>query len=629
MSRWWRLPRIRVGASTIAVLCWLVGMVLAVVIVRAIDLDPLTLRGAVLPIPMAVVAAAVMLGLAARWPTDRVTGAVAGLYAAWLALVQISALHGTPFAQRGVHNNDWVRLASLANRLSTSWGSADAYLPGVPSEYPPLYPWIVGHLADILQQPAWVMMKPVQIMVLSGTVVAAFALWNRLIPAPMALAIAAVAPAIFTWPYKDYEIITLGIFVPYLLATFTDRPRSRGGLHWLPAGIIGGLVALTYIGYVLFGSGAVVALVIARLLRPDRRRYLLHLAGVVVTAAVVTSWYLVPLLHAYLTRTRTQLSDTYPNRAIADEPVPTPFLEPTLFGVLALAGLVGLFWYRRREWWAQPILLIFGGIVLYWAASLLSTVLTGHTYFLPKAPRMMSTILIVAGLLTVARAAGPLVSRLLPAVPGSMARGAAIGGLSLVLLVSGLTCWEAWTPGDPRGFVDTTRTPDGVVPNTATKAHLDTLPDGRPTRFAPERRLEYSGALPALPATTIRSEVERRLGPDARPMTLSVDSRMYLYVHWYCYLEGSAYASSSLERFWDRYRELRRLSAITDPKAFADASAHTRFGGIDVFILRKRDGRLWSVYGVNFSPDAFRGGAFDMVDNLPGDLVLAIRHQGS
>lgn len=110
-------------------------------------------------------------------------------------------------------------------------------------------------------------------------------------------------------------------------------------------------------------------------------------------------------------------------------------------------------------------------------------------------------------------------------------------------------------------------------------------------------------------------------------MSLSVDLRIYMYVHWYCYTQGSAIASNSLEQFPARKQELRRLSAITEPKSFADASAHTRFGGIDVFLLRDRAGRWWSVDGISFAPRAFRGGAFDIVDNLPSHLVLAIRRQ--
>lgn len=614
------------GASTVAVSCWILGSALAVVVVKAVDLNPLTVRGAVLPIAMAVVASAVVLPVAVRWPSDRMAGAVAGLYAAWLALVQLSALHGTPFAQIGEHNGDWIRLTGLANRLSTVWGSADAYLPGVPSEYPPLYPWVVGHLADVVNRPAWALVKPVQIVVLSATVVVAFVLWRRLVSAPIALAMAVVAPAVFSLGYKDYEIITLGAFVPYVLVTFADRPHSKdGGLHWLPAGIIGGLFATTYVGYLLFGSAGVLALIVARLLRPDRRRYLLHLVGVMVTAAVVASWYLVPLVIAYLTRPREQLSDTYPSDTIASNPVLLD--EPMVFVILALIGLAGLFWYRRREWWAESILLLFGGIAAYWGISMLSTVFSGHTLFLPKAPRMISMVLIVAGVLTVSQATRPLAGRLAPDVPRSVARSASIGGLVLLLLVGGSTCWQAWTPGEPRGFVDY-RAPQDVTINAATKAHLETLPNGRTTQFTPDDRLEYSGALAVMPADIISQDVQTRLGPAARPMSLSVDARIYMYVHWYGYLQGNRYASSSLAQFDDRLNEVRRLSAITDPKAFASASAHTRFGGIDVFLLRKRDGRWESVDGVDFAPGAFRGGAFDIVDNLPSSLVLAIRRPG-
>lgn len=505
--RWMnRAPAFLTGASTVAVFCWILGTCLAVAVVRMADLNPLTIRGAVLPIALAGVAGAAVLPVVVRWPSDRVIGAVAGLYAAWIALVQISALHGTPFAQRGVVNLDPVRLTALANRLSTTWGSADAFLPGVPSEYPPLYPWVVGHLADALHRPVWLMMKPAQIVVMSAAVVAAFVLWRRLVGAPAALAMAAVAPAVFTWGYKEYEILTLAVFVPYLLATFTDR--SEGGLHWLPAGIIGGLFAATYVGYLLFGSAGVLALIVARLLRPDRRRYLLHLLGVLVTAAVVASWYLGPLAIAYLTRPRNQLSDTYLGPTTALYPVPIGTFVPVVFRVLMLIGLFGLAWYCGREWWAEPILLILGGVALYWGVSMLSTALTGHTFFLPKSARMVNMILIVAGVLTVSRAAAPVITR-----PTMRARSVSIVALGLLIMIAGLTCWEAWTPGTPRGFVSVIKHPGQLHPNPATKAHLEILPDGRTPRFAPTNLSSYPDASPMMPADKISREVERRLGP--------------------------------------------------------------------------------------------------------------------
>lgn len=615
------------GPSTVAVVCWGIGSALAVAVVHAVDPNPLTVAGAVLPIAFGAVAVAVVLPVAVRWPSDRMAGGVAGLYAAWIALVQVSGLHGTPFAQEIPYSGDTDRLISLAERLSTTWRSADAFLPGVPSEYPPLYPWIVGHLADLLNRPAWTMMKPVQIVVISGTVIAAFVLWRRLVGAPIALAMAAVAPAIFTWAFKDYEIITLAVFIPYVLATFTGRPRSEGGLHWLPAGIIGGLFVTTYVGYLFYGSAGVLALIVVRLLRPDRRRYLLHLLGVAITAAVVASWYLLPLAIAYLTRPREPLALTFPNRVIASDPVPTPFFEPTVFGALALAGLAGMFWYRRREWWAQSCLLLLCGIALSWGFAMLSLVLTGTAYFVPKVPRMVSMLLVVSGVLTVARAAGPLARKLAPAAPRSMARSASIGALTLLLIASGLTCWEAWTPGSPRGFESFTTRADSIEPNGATKAHLETLPNRSSTRFAPDNRSQYPSASSAVPVNLIRSAVQSRLGPDARPMSLSVDSRIYKYVDWYCYLEGRGYASNSLALYTSRHQELRRLSAIAEPTAFATASAHTRFGPIDVFVLRKSAGKWVFRSSIQFSPDAFKGGAFDVVNDVPGGLVVAVRRR--
>ena len=61
------------------------------------------------------------------------------------------------------------------------------------------------------------------------------------------------------------------------------------------------------------------------------------------------------------------------------------------------------------------------------------------------------------------------------------------------------------------------------------------------------------------------------------------------------------------------------------PERFAQASANTRFGGIDVFVLRRTGATWYFDDRVEFNPDSFRGPEFDVVDDLPSGLVLAVR----
>ena len=78
---------------------------------------------------------------------------------------------------------------------------------------------------------------------------------------------------------------------------------------------------------------------------------------------------------------------------------------------------------------------------------------------------------------------------------------------------------------------------------------------------------------------------------------------------------------------------MRKLSGVTDPAAFAAASAHTAFGPIDVFILHAHrtgtagPGRPLSprTARITFTPAQFSPAAFTVFTNLHGGYVLAVR----
>ena len=81
-----------------------------------------------------------------------------------------------------------------------------------------------------------------------------------------------------------------------------------------------------------------------------------------------------------------------------------------------------------------------------------------------------------------------------------------------------------------------------------------------------------------------------------------------------------------------RYAALRKLSLLTDPAAFATASARTAFGPVDVFILERTGPARWTWPptgsldpAITFTPAQFSPDAFTVFTNLPGNLVLAVR----
>ncbi|MGH3342932.1 MAG: arabinofuranosyltransferase [Carbonactinosporaceae bacterium] len=605
-----------VPSSIAAVAAWLVATPLAVLLVRLLDLDPFTARGVVMPVAVGAVQAVAVVALAVRRRSELVVGAAAGLYAAWLALVLRQSLHGTPYGFLAIQMGDELRLATLANRFTVTLGSADAFVRGLPSEYPPLYPWLIARASVLLDRPAYTLMGDAEVLTLSTTVLVGFLLWRRLVPAPAALAVAALLPAVFGAPNKAYEVITLAVFAPWALATFVGLPRRSGGLHWLPAGVIGGLSVLTYVGYLMFGCLGLLALIGWAWLRTDaadRLAYLLYLLKVAVVATAVSGWYVLPLAYGYLTKTRNVVSDLWVNEDIPTEPLDLPFLDPTPLGMLQLAGLVGVLWFRKREWWAQPLLLLLLGTYAYWLLFLARMVLDGHTGFLVKTPRMVGALLLAAGVLTVLRAA-PVIARRLAVPPP---RSLLVGAMTVLLMWAGMAQWVAWSPY-PRGFEDLPADTPPII-NGSTVAHLQTLPDGSRPRYAPENL----ASLPTGPVLEVREAVQAWLPPGAQPVVLSDLKRLFVFVPWHGYVQMGEFSANSLTRWHDRHAELERLSGITDPERFARASARTRFGPIDVFVLTQTGG-TWRWKDVAFDPDAF-GSGWHVTDDLPGPTVVAVR----
>ena len=56
---------------------------------------------------------------------------------------------------------------------------------------------------------------------------------------------------------KAYEVLALIVFIPWAVATFGDPPRGR--LHWLPAGLIGGLSIVLNWAFIIYGALGILA----------------------------------------------------------------------------------------------------------------------------------------------------------------------------------------------------------------------------------------------------------------------------------------------------------------------------------------------------------------------------------
>ena len=610
----------RVNPSLAAVVTWVVCLPVAFAAAAVGLADPFRLRVALVPVVVLVVGVAVVGIVSRRLPADLASGIGAGLAGGWVAYTLRVALHGTPFGFGGL-GSDAGRMAAMANRYASTWHSSDGIVPSVPSNYPPLFPWLVGRTSALVHVPAWRLLGPAEAIALSFAVVAGYLLWRYLAPGPVALALSLPVLLCFSLPEKAYEIVALTIFIPWAVATFGDPPRGR--LHWLPAGLIGGLSILLYWAFIMFGALGVLALaVLTWRASPDRARYVRHVALTVLVALVVASWYLVPYLGWGLMHGSSQVEYQYQGGGIQDSPL--LFLSPTPLGVLELIGVIGLLWWRGRVWWGTPLLLLTAGIYAYWLLGLASFVLANHHLLLQDTPRLTSLVLAAAGVLTIAQAAPAIVRKIsVRTVPA----GLPALGLCLLIIWTAFTAWQAWMPGAPPSTTGLYQPAVSPQRNDTTAAFTIPLPDGSYLRAAPA-----SIRNPAFPADTIEDDVASVLGAGAQPVTLSASEQLFAFVTWPGYI-GVTWGAAGIDTDWPaRYAALRKLSGITGPAAFAAASARTAFGPVDVFLLHRAGPARWTWQPagspdptITFTPAQFSPHAFTVFTDLPGNYVLAVR----
>jgi hypothetical protein len=612
---------VKLNPSLAALVTWLVCLPVAFAAASIGRGDPFRLRVAMIPVAV-LVAGVIVVGLASRrLPADLASGIAAGLFGGWVAFTLRTAVHGTPFGFGGL-GSDAGRMAAMANRYSHAWRSSDGIVPSVPSNYPPLFPWLVGRASALLHVPAWRLLSPAEAITLSFAVIAGYLLWRRLLPGPLALALSLPVLVCFSLPEKAYEILALAVFIPWAVATFGDPPRGR--LHWLPAGLIGGLSIVLYWAFIVFGALGVLALVVLTWrASPDRARYARHVVLTILVAVAVASWYWIPYLGWGLLHGSSQVEYQYQGGGIQNSPL--LFLSPTPLGVLELIGVAGLVWWRGRVWWGRPLLLLTVGIYAYWLLGLASFVVAKHHLLLQDTPRMTNLLLATAGVLTIAQAAPGVVRRL---SVGTVPAGLPTLALCLLTIWTGFTAWQAWMPGGPTSPTGLLQPPVNSQRNDTTAAFTSPLPGGSYPRATPRGMRN-----PPFPTGIIQKDVASVLGASAAPVTLSASEQLFAYVNWPGYI-GVTFGAAGIDTNWPaRYADLEKLSRVTGPVAFAAAaSARTEFGPIDVFILERTSPARWTWQpagspepAITFTPAQFSPDAFTVFTNLPGNFVLVVR----
>jgi hypothetical protein len=603
----------------VAWLVYLVTLPAALAAPGLLDLDPFEARAPRLLLNVCLVAAAALAVVALRLRGPAFIAAAAGLLASYLALVMRTALSGTPFGYGGVHG-DTGRITAMAVHYERSWATHDGIV-GTASEYPPLFPFLVGKAAMLADVPAWRLLGHAELLLVSASVVAGFALWSRLVSPAVALAAGVAVPFVFGVPSKPHEVLALAVFLPLVLLTVARPPGER--LHWLPAGLIAVALCLTYHAWVVFSAAGLLALAWWTWRRePDRRSYLLYVGRVVAVMATVTAWYTVPYVSAMLAGGR-QVGDTFNSARISENPF--PFLELGITGLLCLAGLAGLLRYARTSWWAPPLLAILAGCYLYRAIGMVRWATTGHSGLYYYTAPLIELCLIAGVVLSAATVAPRLAERMGPAVA---ARSGVVGMTAVVFFVA-VGCTVSWMPVTRAGT-----NPNGALAALAHHQRLPGggLPAGHPGTGDPKALAASVGIRDwdFLPVEAVEHQVRAVRPADRYPRVLSHDEQIHAFLPWRGFIGVDRTGAQGPTRYDDRHRELVRLSRLGDPAAFADATRRTAFGPIDVFVLRRAaDGTLvWKGLrvpeAVRFQRGQFALAAFQVHDVEP-DVFLAVR----
>ena len=598
-----------------AVSTWLVALPLGIFFVRRIDLNPLTTQGVAAPVAYALLAGIVLVGLALVVRAEWLTGVAAGLFAAWCGITVAANLVGTPFGY-GAMTGDAGRISALVTHFSTTWLPSDAADPDLPPEYPPLYPMIVGRVAALAGRQAWGLLGTAQALLIAASVLAAFLLWRRLVPAHVALELSGTVFVGLSEPSKANEVLALAVFLPLLLATFAS-PKGVRALNPVIAGLLFGVMVPLYPNFIMFGLlGIGLMLVTGWRAAEERRAYFVHAGITVGIAALMASWYLGPLIVAYAQGETQVVADQFKSGALARTQFQLFSSNSVLIFALQVLGTTGIVALWRRAWWARPVGLLLAGVLIAKGVMLLRFVFTSHSLMLLYVPYLFRFATAAAGVLTLWelwRLRGPqLLDRL-----GAPRRLSGVIAVAALIGVIGQMSWAAWLPA-PAGLRDANGARASTEISMATRAHMEYLPSGSRPRYP------AINMTPGLPAGQIYRLIDAELGKDADPVVLTTDQRVFSFRAFRNYLPPARESSNALTRWDDRKAVVDSIAEMTNADQMARALGDTEFGPIDVLVLQVKSGQ-WMWRNVTFSRKAFDGPQFSVYNGLPGGYVVITR----
>jgi galactan 5-O-arabinofuranosyltransferase len=562
----------------------------------------------------AVVLLALLLGGALLGAaSSRLVPAVWVMLSALVTSVLAWPLEPTRLYYGGTSTDQMFRTQYLT-RLADSPVLADMNYADLPPYYPAGWFWLGGRFAELTGMPAWAAFKPFALMTVAVTAVVAFVLWSVVLRRRIAV-LAAVATGLsgllhgFDEPYAWMA----AAWLPPVAVVAWHLLRCRAHRHVgavIGVGVFLGFAGLTYALHLAFATAVVVTMAVvlaARRIRPTRELAPRVLGiGAVAGLVALISWG--PFLVARLGGAP---SAGAANNYLPPESVPPlPFLEPSLFGMLCLAGFCwSVLAFRHSE--VAAALLVLTGVVYLWFG--LSTVaVAAHTTLLAfRVAVVLDVALAVAGVLGILE----LRRRIRPLVPEPVR--VQVAALAFLLGLAGSV-----------GVVETALTSE--IAEAAQPAHTDYYPTGSNAQRQDDPAVDgawHDDLLRAVRETTGRAPSDTVL--------LTAHYPLLSFAPFWGFQQETPHYANPLSRYEDRSAEISRWAGAGDPGRLRELLRRGEFAPPNAFVLRRRPDGLHitlshdafphqpnvQVYDVRFDPALFDSPGFVRQDVGPFAVI--------
>jgi galactan 5-O-arabinofuranosyltransferase len=487
------------------------------------------------------------------WDADLIPALFGGLGAVTILV----SLQGTPFDTAAIIGDQSFRTAAIT-RFAQSWWGGDYTYEDLPAYYAPTFFWVLGRAADLTGTEPWRMLKYGTVAVAFLAPIVSYLLWRRIVPARVAAVIAAV-PLVLPGLDETYAWLVRSAFLAWWLEVGhgLGRPNPRWRTT-VALGLVGGLMfTVYYYFFFLIPFALLISAGYARWRGTFDWRGLRRTFATLGIAAATAAPFWAPRAWNFLTAPE---FESLNNRwmTLSSGRLLLPMLEPSVIGVLCLAGLVHLV-LTFDEPLSRALLFLLVAMYVWHGVGFLF-VAVDQPLMSFRMRELVPVALLAAAALAMARMLKWAVGAFPPI---AVWRLATVGAVVLAVFA-----------GD--------RFVTHVVDNQRVReAHNHVLPNGKLPVF------HEDGLKPSTsPVEAIRDAIDAQYRGSGLPVVFTDRSDLLSLYPYYGFVQWNANYSHPTSRFHDRLDYLTDLTRSTDPADFANRVRDNPYDDIDVLVLR-------------------------------------------